>query len=159
LSLLASLSLAEALPLRLGSASTTRKDRHAPRSRAVVADLRFFQGFLASLTEEAEGSNLEPFEDHLYRFSPASSRVLRYLPEGHQRSGPWAESASLLADPPHRRSVPEHLCPPHRLPGLWAEELASLEVAWSATDLYAVTGPGIETACWLLQCCQRGYEL
>ena len=40
-----------------------------------------------------------------------------------------------------------------------AEELAPLEVAWSATDPYAVTGPGIETARWLLQCCQRRYEL
>ena len=40
-----------------------------------------------------------------------------------------------------------------------AEELAPLEVAWSATDPHAVTGPGIETARWLLQCCQRRYEL
>jgi hypothetical protein len=40
-----------------------------------------------------------------------------------------------------------------------AEELAPLEVAWTATDPHAVTGPGIETARWLLQCCQRGYEL
>ena len=40
-----------------------------------------------------------------------------------------------------------------------AEELAPLEVVWSATDPYAVTGPGIETARWLLQCCQRRYEL
>ena len=30
---------------------------------------------------------------------------------------------------------------------------------WTATDPYAVTGPGIETARWLLQCCQRRYEL
>ncbi|HYU31548.1 MAG TPA: hypothetical protein VEW48_05255 [Thermoanaerobaculia bacterium] len=29
-----------------------------------------------------------------------------------------------------------------------AEELAPLEVAWSATDPHAVTGPGIETARW-----------
>ncbi len=40
-----------------------------------------------------------------------------------------------------------------------AEELAPLEVAWSATDPYAVAGPEIEAARWLLQCCQRGYEL
>ena len=40
-----------------------------------------------------------------------------------------------------------------------AEELAPLEAAWSATDPSVVTGPGIETARWLLQCCQRGYEL
>jgi len=40
-----------------------------------------------------------------------------------------------------------------------AEELAPLEVAWTATDPYAVTGPGIETARWLLQCCQHRYEL
>ena len=40
-----------------------------------------------------------------------------------------------------------------------AEELAPLEVARAATDPSAVTGPGIETARWLLQCCQRGYKL
>ena len=40
-----------------------------------------------------------------------------------------------------------------------AEELAPLEVAWTATDPSAVTGPGLETARWLLQCCQRLYEL
>ena len=40
-----------------------------------------------------------------------------------------------------------------------AEELAPLDVAWSATDPYAVTGPEIEVARWLLRCCVRGYEL
>ena len=41
-----------------------------------------------------------------------------------------------------------------------AEELAPLKVAWDATDPYAVIGPGLETARWLLLCCQRrGYEL
>ncbi len=40
-----------------------------------------------------------------------------------------------------------------------SEELAPLAAAWTATDPYAVTGPGIETARWLLQCCQRGYEI
>ena len=40
-----------------------------------------------------------------------------------------------------------------------AEELAPLEVAWTAMDPHAVIGPGIETARWLLQCCQRRYEL
>jgi hypothetical protein len=37
-----------------------------------------------------------------------------------------------------------------------AEELAPLEVRHGPQ---AVTGPGIETARWLLQCCQRRYEL
>jgi hypothetical protein len=40
-----------------------------------------------------------------------------------------------------------------------AEELAPLDVAWNATDPYAVTGPEIEVARWLLRCCVRGYEL
>ncbi len=40
-----------------------------------------------------------------------------------------------------------------------AEELAVLDVAWTATDPYAVTGPEIEVARWLLRCCIRGYEL
>jgi hypothetical protein len=39
-----------------------------------------------------------------------------------------------------------------------AEELAPLEVAWTATDPSPVTGPGLETARWLLQCRQRRYE-
>jgi len=34
------------------------------------------QGFLASLTEEAAGSSLEPFADHLNRFAGARSAVL-----------------------------------------------------------------------------------
>jgi hypothetical protein len=46
-----------------------------------------------------------------------------------------------------------------RIDQVLAEELAPLEVAWTATDPCAVTGPGIETARWLLRCCQRGYEL
>lgn len=40
-----------------------------------------------------------------------------------------------------------------------AEELAPLEVAWSATDPQAVTGPGIGVARALLRCCVRSYEL
>ncbi len=44
--------------------------------RAVVADLRFLQGFLASLTAEAERSSLEPYEEHLFRFAGKRSAVL-----------------------------------------------------------------------------------
>lgn len=40
-----------------------------------------------------------------------------------------------------------------------AEELAPLEVVWSAIDPQEVTGPGIDTARALLRCCVRGYEL
>lgn len=40
-----------------------------------------------------------------------------------------------------------------------AEELAPLDVAWSATDPNQITGPGIETAKALLRCCHRSYEL
>jgi len=40
-----------------------------------------------------------------------------------------------------------------------AEELAPLDVAWSATKAREVTGPGIATARALLRCCVRGYEL
>lgn len=44
--------------------------------RAAVADLRFLQGLLGSLTAEAEGSSLEPYEEHLYRYAGARSAVL-----------------------------------------------------------------------------------
>ncbi len=44
--------------------------------RAVLADLRFLQGFLASLTEEAEGAGLDAYQDHLYRFAGARSAAL-----------------------------------------------------------------------------------
>ena len=40
-----------------------------------------------------------------------------------------------------------------------AEELAPLDVAWTAEDANAVTGPGIETARWLLRATRRGIEL
>lgn len=40
-----------------------------------------------------------------------------------------------------------------------AEELAPLDVVWSATDPQEVTGPGIDTARALLRCCHRGHEL
>ena len=44
--------------------------------RAVVADLRFLQGFLASLTEGAEGTSMEPYEEHLFRFAGKRAAVL-----------------------------------------------------------------------------------
>jgi hypothetical protein len=44
--------------------------------RAVLADLRFLRGFLDSLTAEAEGSSLEAYEEHLFRFSGARAAVL-----------------------------------------------------------------------------------
>jgi hypothetical protein len=40
-----------------------------------------------------------------------------------------------------------------------AEELAVLDVAWTAEDVNEVTGPGIETARWLLKASLRGIEL
>jgi hypothetical protein len=58
--------------------------------RAAVADLRFLQGFLDSLTKEAEGSSLEPFEEHLYRFSGARAVVLaKVADEIEAQLGPW----------------------------------------------------------------------
>jgi hypothetical protein len=55
----------------------------------VVADLRFLQGVLASLTAKAEDSNLEPYEEHLYCFTGARSAVLGKVaeqqPTGNQR--------------------------------------------------------------------------
>ena len=44
--------------------------------RAGLAELRYLQGFLASLTLEAEGASLEPYEEHLYRFAGARAAVL-----------------------------------------------------------------------------------
>lgn len=44
--------------------------------RAVVADLRFLQGFLDGLAEEAEGTSMEPFEEHLFRFAGKRAAVL-----------------------------------------------------------------------------------
>ena len=44
--------------------------------RAALAELRYLQGFLASLTQEAEGASLEPYEEHLYRFAGARAEVL-----------------------------------------------------------------------------------
>lgn len=40
-----------------------------------------------------------------------------------------------------------------------AEELAALDVAWTAADVTEVTGPGIEAARWLLRASHRGIEL
>ncbi len=58
--------------------------------RAAVADLRHMQGFLDSLTQEAEGSSLEPFEEHLYRFAGARSAVLeKVADEIEAQLGPW----------------------------------------------------------------------
>jgi len=58
-------------------------------SRA-LADLRFLQGFLSSLTEKAEGSSLEPYKEHLYRFAGARSAVLgKVADEIEERLGPW----------------------------------------------------------------------
>ena len=58
--------------------------------RAAVADLRFLQGLLGSFTQEAEGSSLEPFEDHLYRFAGARSAVLaKVADEIEAQLGPW----------------------------------------------------------------------
>lgn len=58
--------------------------------RAAVADLRFLQGLLGSFTQEAEGSSLEPFEDHLYRFAGARSAVLgKVADEIEEQLGPW----------------------------------------------------------------------
>lgn len=40
-----------------------------------------------------------------------------------------------------------------------AEELAPLDVAWTAEDVNEVIGPGIETARWILRASRRGIEL
>ena len=59
------------------------------------------------------------------------------------------------------RNIHERLKPTPWIASDWGRggPVKTANVAWSATDSYAVTGPGIETARWLLQCCQRGYEL
>ena len=58
--------------------------------RAALADLRFLQGFLGSLTAEAEGSSLEPYEEHLYRHAGARSAVLaKVADEIEAQLGPW----------------------------------------------------------------------
>jgi hypothetical protein len=58
--------------------------------RAALADLRFLQGFLDSLTQEAEGASLEPYEEHLYRFAGARSAVLGTVAdEIEEQLGPW----------------------------------------------------------------------
>ena len=58
--------------------------------RAAVADLRFLQGLLGSFTQEAEGSSLEPFENHLYRFAGARSAVLgKVADEIEAQLGAW----------------------------------------------------------------------
>jgi hypothetical protein len=58
--------------------------------RAAVADLRHMQGFLDSLTQEAEGASLEPYEEHLYRYAGARSAVLGTIAdEIEAQLGPW----------------------------------------------------------------------
>jgi hypothetical protein len=58
--------------------------------RAALADLRHMQGYLESLTKEAEGSSLEPYEEHLYRFAGARSAVLATVAdEIEAQLGPW----------------------------------------------------------------------
>lgn len=58
--------------------------------RAAVADLRHMQGFLDSLTQEAEGASLEPYEEHLYRFAGARAAVLaQAADEIEAQLGPW----------------------------------------------------------------------
>jgi hypothetical protein len=53
------------------------------------------QGFLASLTEEAAGSSLEPFADHLYRFAGARSAVLgKAADEIEAQTGPGRREKS-----------------------------------------------------------------
>jgi len=90
LSLLASLSLTEALPSRRGLRKHHPEGSARAQVRAVVADLRFLQGFLASLTKEAEGSSLEPFEDHPYRFAGARSAILgKVADEIEAQLGAW----------------------------------------------------------------------
>jgi hypothetical protein len=50
----------------------------------------FLQGFLASLTAEAEGASLEPYEEHLYRFAGARSAVLaKAADEIEAQLGAW----------------------------------------------------------------------
>ncbi len=58
--------------------------------RAVLADLRFLQGFLDSLTAEAEGSSLEPYEEHLFRFAGKRSAALgQVADEIEAQLGAW----------------------------------------------------------------------
>ncbi len=58
--------------------------------RAVVADLRFLQGFLDGLTAEAEGSSLEPYEEHLFRFAGKRSAALgQVADEIEAQLGAW----------------------------------------------------------------------
>ncbi|HYU33305.1 MAG TPA: hypothetical protein VEW48_14190 [Thermoanaerobaculia bacterium] len=58
--------------------------------RAVVADLRFLQGFLDGLTEEAEGSSMEPYEEHLFRFAGKRSATLgQVADEIEAQLGAW----------------------------------------------------------------------
>lgn len=58
--------------------------------RAAVADLRFLQGFLASLEQEAEGSCFTDFEEHLCRFAAARSAVLKQAAdEIEEQLGSW----------------------------------------------------------------------
>jgi len=58
--------------------------------RAVVADLRFLQGFLDGLAEEAEGTSMEPFEEHLFRFAGKRAAVLgKAADEIEAQLGAW----------------------------------------------------------------------
>jgi hypothetical protein len=62
--------------------------------RAALADLRHMQGFLGSLTAEAEGSSLEPYEEHLYRYAGARSAILGTIAdEIEAQLGPWRGEA------------------------------------------------------------------
>ena len=57
--------------------------------RAAVADLRFLQGFLASLGEEAEASHT-PHEEHLCRFAGKRAKVIaRAADEIEKQLGEW----------------------------------------------------------------------
>ena len=63
--------------------------------RAALAELRFLQGFFASLTAEAEGASLEAYEEHLYRFAGQRSAVLgRIADEIEAQLGAWRGEAA-----------------------------------------------------------------
>jgi hypothetical protein len=62
--------------------------------RAVLADLRFLQGFLDALTKEAEGASLPPYDEHLYRYAGARSAVLATVgDEIEAQLGAWRGEA------------------------------------------------------------------
>jgi hypothetical protein len=100
----------------------------SPTVRSRIRRRRPDVPFLGFLEQEAEGSSLEPYEDHLYRFAGARSAVLGKLADEIEvQLGAWHAVAvsGLVSGPfaiynsPHGRGLPSSTCPPRPRSSTW----------------------------------------